>query len=86
MCNFLHQSAWCFRFQQRQAIVDILLQIMIEGSGYTPKQAGMLYTFLARQIARHSNSIRLNKGLFEQVSKLRTGLDLSLVGVLTHSH
>jgi len=51
-------------------VVDILLQIMVDETGYTPKQTGMLYTFLARQLARHNSSIRLNKRLFEQVGSV----------------
>lgn len=53
--------------QQRQRVVDILLQIMVQGTGYTPEQAGILYTFLARQLARHHTTIQLNRTLFNQV-------------------
>lgn len=59
-------SLYC-SVQQRQRVVDILLSIMVEGIDYTPKQRGMLYTFLARQMARHSHSIQLNRMLFEKV-------------------
>ncbi|CAH1788234.1 unnamed protein product, partial [Owenia fusiformis] len=52
---------------QRQRIVDILLQIMVESVGFTPSQIGMLFTFLARLMARHENKIMVNRLLFEQV-------------------
>ncbi|XP_053385366.1 vacuolar protein sorting-associated protein 8 homolog [Mercenaria mercenaria] len=52
---------------KRQHIVDILLQIMVESVGFTPTQVGILFTFLARQMARHENTITVNKILFEQV-------------------
>ena len=58
---------FCSSVQQRQRVVDILLSIMVEGTDYSPKQRGMLYTFLARQIARHSGTIQLNRMLFEKV-------------------
>ncbi|XP_078620345.1 vacuolar protein sorting-associated protein 8 homolog isoform X1 [Branchiostoma floridae x Branchiostoma japonicum] len=53
--------------RQRQRIVDILLQVMVESVGFTPTQVGCLFTFLARQMARHENSILVNRLLFEQV-------------------
>ncbi|XP_052813444.1 vacuolar protein sorting-associated protein 8 homolog isoform X3 [Mya arenaria] len=52
---------------KRQHIVDILLRIMVESVGFTPTQVGVLFTFLARQMARHENTITVNKLLFEQV-------------------
>ncbi|XP_052234778.1 vacuolar protein sorting-associated protein 8 homolog isoform X2 [Dreissena polymorpha] len=52
---------------KRQHIVDILLRIMVENVGFTPTQVGVLFTFLARQMARHENTITVNKLLFEQV-------------------
>ncbi|KAL5005898.1 hypothetical protein ScPMuIL_017056 [Solemya velum] len=53
--------------QKRQTVVDILLQIMVESVGFTPTQIGILFTFLARQMARHDNTIMVNKVLFDQV-------------------
>ncbi|XP_013089193.2 vacuolar protein sorting-associated protein 8 homolog [Biomphalaria glabrata] len=53
--------------QKRQRVVDILLKIMVESVGFTPTQIGILFTFLARQMARHENTIHVNKVLFEQV-------------------
>ncbi|ESO93558.1 hypothetical protein LOTGIDRAFT_215952 [Lottia gigantea] len=53
--------------QKRQRLVDILLKIMVESVGFTPTQVGVLFTFLARQMARHENTIIVNRVLFEQV-------------------
>ncbi|KAK6181620.1 hypothetical protein SNE40_009442 [Patella caerulea] len=53
--------------QKRQRLVDILLKIMVESIGFTPAQVGVLFTFLARQMARHENTIIVNRVLFEQV-------------------
>ncbi|CAL1539613.1 unnamed protein product [Lymnaea stagnalis] len=53
--------------QKRQRVVDILLQVMVESVGFTPTQIGILFTFLARQMARHENTIQVNRVLFEQV-------------------
>ncbi|KAL4217419.1 Vacuolar protein sorting-associated protein 8 [Mactra antiquata] len=53
--------------KKRQHLVDILLQVMVESVGFTPTQVGILFTFLARQMARHENTITVNKLLFEQV-------------------
>ncbi|XP_035826479.1 vacuolar protein sorting-associated protein 8 homolog isoform X2 [Aplysia californica] len=53
--------------QKRQRVVDILLQVMVESVGFTPTQIGILFTFLARQMARHENTIVVNRVLFEQV-------------------
>ncbi|PVD38848.1 hypothetical protein C0Q70_01472 [Pomacea canaliculata] len=53
--------------QKRQRVVDILLQIMVESIGFSPTQVGILFTFLARQMARHENTIFVNRILFEQV-------------------
>ncbi|XP_067930193.1 vacuolar protein sorting-associated protein 8 homolog [Watersipora subatra] len=52
---------------QRQRVVDILLQIVVEGSGYTPTQHGMLFLFLARQLARHCTTLHLSRNLFDQI-------------------
>ncbi|KAK2151497.1 hypothetical protein LSH36_361g02006 [Paralvinella palmiformis] len=52
---------------KRQRIVDILLQIMVESIGFSATQIGTLFTFLARQMARHENTIMVNRVLFEQV-------------------
>ncbi|XP_030829831.1 vacuolar protein sorting-associated protein 8 homolog [Strongylocentrotus purpuratus] len=53
--------------QSRQRIVDILLQVMVESVGFSPAQVGCLFTFLARQMAKHENTIYVNRMLFEQV-------------------
>ncbi|KAK3739480.1 hypothetical protein QZH41_007841, partial [Actinostola sp. cb2023] len=51
----------------RQYIVNILLQLMVQNTGFSPTQVGSLFTFLARQMAKHENTIHVNKVLFEQV-------------------
>ncbi|XP_072180793.1 vacuolar protein sorting-associated protein 8 homolog [Diadema setosum] len=53
--------------QSRQRVVDILLQVMVESVGFSPAQVGCLFTFLARQMAKHENTIFVNRMLFEQV-------------------
>ncbi|XP_069107470.1 vacuolar protein sorting-associated protein 8 homolog isoform X1 [Argopecten irradians] len=53
--------------QKRQRMVDVLLQVMVESVGFTPTQVGILFTFLARQMARHENTIVVNRVLFDQV-------------------
>ncbi|XP_059149378.1 vacuolar protein sorting-associated protein 8 homolog [Physella acuta] len=53
--------------QKRQRVVDILLQIMVESVGFTPTQIGILFTFLARQKARHEDTIQVKRVLFDQV-------------------
>ncbi|XP_076368429.1 vacuolar protein sorting 8 isoform X2 [Tachypleus tridentatus] len=57
---------------QKQRIVDILLQIMVQSEGFSPTQVGALFTFLARQIAKQENSIVVNRLLFEQVLEYLT--------------
>ena len=52
---------------RRQIVVDILLQIMVNDSTFSPSQVGCLFTFIARQMARYEDSIKVNKLLFEQV-------------------
>ncbi|KAI0230926.1 hypothetical protein LSAT2_018721 [Lamellibrachia satsuma] len=52
---------------KRQRVVDILLQIMVDSIGFTPTQIGILFTFLARQMATPDNTIIVNRSLFEQV-------------------
>uniref|UniRef100_K1R9K0 Vacuolar protein sorting-associated protein 8-like protein n=1 Tax=Magallana gigas TaxID=29159 RepID=K1R9K0_MAGGI len=53
--------------RNRQRVVDILLQVMVESGEFTPTQIGVLFTFLARQMASHENTILVNRVLFEQV-------------------
>nr|XP_022322565.1 vacuolar protein sorting-associated protein 8 homolog [Crassostrea virginica] len=53
--------------KNRQRVVDILLQVMVESGEFTPTQIGILFTFLARQMACHENTILVNRVLFEQV-------------------
>lgn len=62
----------CESINQRQRVVDILLQIMVESEGFSPTQVGALFTFLARQMAKHENSIIVNRLLFEQVIEFLT--------------
>lgn len=52
---------------QKQRLVDILLQIMVQGEGYSPTQVGALFTFLARQLARPDSRLVVDRLLFDQV-------------------
>ncbi|XP_077501236.1 LOW QUALITY PROTEIN: vacuolar protein sorting 8 [Amblyomma americanum] len=52
---------------QKQRLVDILLQIMVQSEGFSPTQVGALFTFLARQLARPDNKLIVDRLLFEQV-------------------
>ncbi|CAL8101722.1 unnamed protein product [Orchesella dallaii] len=66
--------------RQKQRMVDILLQVMVEQGNFTPTQVGVLFTFLARQMARPDNSLYVSKLLFEQVLEhLTSGKDASRV-------
>ncbi len=56
-----------YRMDQKQRIVDILLLIMVENSGFTPTQIGALFLFLARQLSNRNNTIHVNNMLFDQV-------------------
>lgn len=53
--------------ERRQRIVDILLQVMVESVGFSPGQIGLLFTFLARQMAKHEESVHVPETLFSQV-------------------
>ncbi|XP_033098288.1 vacuolar protein sorting-associated protein 8 homolog [Anneissia japonica] len=64
--------------QSRQKIVDILLQIMVESTGFDPTQVGFLFTFLARQMAKHENTIVVNRLLFEQVLEFLCSVETSV--------
>ncbi|CAH3128652.1 unnamed protein product [Porites lobata] len=52
---------------RRQFLVNILLDVMVQDTGFTPSQVGSLFTFLARQMAKQEKRIHVNKVLFEQV-------------------
>ncbi|KAG7169921.1 Vacuolar protein sorting-associated protein 8-like [Homarus americanus] len=52
--------------QQRQRVVDILLQVMVEGQEFGPAQLGSLFTFIARQMSRQHGAIAINRQLFDQ--------------------
>ncbi|KAK4298989.1 hypothetical protein Pmani_028696 [Petrolisthes manimaculis] len=51
--------------QQRQRVVDILIQVMVEGQGFGPTQLGSLFTFIARQMSRQHGAIAINRQLFD---------------------
>eukprot|EP00047_Mylnosiga_fluctuans_P014336 m.37581 g.37581 ORF g.37581 m.37581 type:complete len:1420 (+) comp5452_c0_seq2:42-4301(+) len=61
------------RLPTRQMIVDVLLSVMVvepQSRGqeaFSPEQVGTLFTFLARQMARHKGSIVVDKRHFEMV-------------------
>lgn len=52
---------------KRQKVVDVLLQVMVNDQSFSPSEVGCLFTFIARQMAKHEGSIHVNKLLFEQV-------------------
>ncbi|XP_044183572.1 vacuolar protein sorting-associated protein 8 homolog isoform X3 [Acropora millepora] len=52
---------------RRQYLVNILLDVMVQDTGFSPSQVGSLFTFLARQMAKKENRLQVNKILFEQV-------------------
>ncbi|XP_066963121.1 vacuolar protein sorting-associated protein 8 homolog [Macrobrachium rosenbergii] len=62
---------------QRQRVVDILLQVMVEGQGFGPAQLGSLFTFIARQMSRQQGAIAINRQLFDQVLSHLTAPDAS---------
>ncbi|XP_076030226.1 vacuolar protein sorting 8 [Oratosquilla oratoria] len=53
--------------RQRQRVVDILLQVMVNGDEFGPMQLGCLFTFIARQMSKQQGAIAVNRQLFEQV-------------------
>uniref|UniRef100_T1IUN0 RING-type domain-containing protein n=1 Tax=Strigamia maritima TaxID=126957 RepID=T1IUN0_STRMM len=55
----------------RQEVIDILMQIMHHSQDFSPTQVGYLFTFLARQMAKHE-TIVVNRNLFEQVVEYLT--------------
>jgi len=60
---------------KRQKIVDVLLQVMVNDPTFAPSLVGALFTFIARQMAKHEGSIHVNKLLFEQVLEYLTNPD-----------
>ncbi|KAG7488795.1 hypothetical protein MATL_G00038250 [Megalops atlanticus] len=50
----------------RQRIIDILLQVMLESTDFSPSQIGSLFTFLARQLAKAEDTLFVNRQLFHQ--------------------
>ncbi|XP_078459941.1 vacuolar protein sorting-associated protein 8 homolog [Lampetra planeri] len=61
--------------EYQQRIVDVLLQVMVEGKGFSPSQVGSLFTFLARQLAKPENTLFVNRHLFDQVLEFLCGAD-----------
>ena len=55
---------------KRQKVIDILLEVMLNDKSFSPIQLGYLFTFIARQMAKHENSIHVSKQLFKQVKVL----------------
>ena len=67
---------------QKQRLVDILLQIMVnvdhESNAYTPSQIAHLFTFLARQIAKGDDcGLSVSRDLFEKVLNVLTSKNSS---------
>ncbi|XP_046860227.1 vacuolar protein sorting-associated protein 8 homolog [Xenia sp. Carnegie-2017] len=50
----------------RQRFINVLLEVIVQGTGFSPTQVGSFFTFLARQMAKTSG-IYLDKVIFEQV-------------------
>ncbi|XP_063851088.1 vacuolar protein sorting-associated protein 8 homolog isoform X1 [Scylla paramamosain] len=53
--------------QQRQRVVDILIQVMVNDKEFGPPQLGSLFTFIARQMSKQQDAIAINRQLFDQV-------------------
>ncbi|KAJ8277054.1 hypothetical protein GJAV_G00070960 [Gymnothorax javanicus] len=60
----LQQDQQAIEFHQR--MVDILLQVMLESTDFSPSQIGSLFTFLARQLAKAEDNLFVNHQLFHQ--------------------
>ncbi|XP_065176622.1 vacuolar protein sorting-associated protein 8 homolog [Sycon ciliatum] len=60
----------------RQLVVDLLLRLMMNSRDFSPSQLGSLFTFLARQMAKH-NDIKVQRQLFEQVLEFLCNPDSS---------
>ncbi|XP_046679913.1 vacuolar protein sorting-associated protein 8 homolog isoform X2 [Homalodisca vitripennis] len=56
-----------FSSQLRQRLVNILIQVMVEGEGFASTQVGWLFTFLASQLSRSHCVLRVDTKLFERV-------------------
>eukprot|EP00041_Stephanoeca_diplocostata_P020693 m.467924 g.467924 ORF g.467924 m.467924 type:complete len:1504 (-) comp21642_c1_seq29:5786-10297(-) len=62
-----------YALPRHQTVVDIMLEIMVveptqkKISLYSPEQVGQLFTFLARQIARKKQHIRVDSRMYDQV-------------------
>ncbi|XP_064186867.1 vacuolar protein sorting-associated protein 8 homolog [Anguilla rostrata] len=61
----LEQDEQAIEFHQR--MIDILLQVMLESTDFSPSQIGSLFTFLARQLAKAEDNLFANRQLFHQV-------------------
>ena len=79
--EFLNVMALTFEHPQclpiHQIVIDILLMVMVdsEGQAYTPLQIGHLFTFLARQFAKISDSFQLDQKYLEQALECLTTKD-----------
>ncbi|XP_064186858.1 vacuolar protein sorting-associated protein 8 homolog isoform X2 [Anguilla rostrata] len=60
----LEQDEQAIEFHQR--MIDILLQVMLESTDFSPSQIGSLFTFLARQLAKAEDNLFVNRQLFHQ--------------------
>ena len=83
---------------KRQQVVDILLDVMLNGGKFTPAQVGCLYIFITRQMSKYGDSINISHSLFEEVLEYLTNppehkkheerqqalLELQLSGGLDH--
>ncbi|RWS27840.1 vacuolar protein sorting-associated protein 8-like isoform X2 [Leptotrombidium deliense] len=53
--------------EEMQRLVDVLLHIMSETSGFTPSQISALFVFIARQVAKPDSSLLMSNLLFDQI-------------------
>lgn len=63
----------------RQQVVDILLKVMVHEFSFSPSQVGSLFTFLARQGAKHRASIRVDEHVYDQVLDYITDAEEDIV-------
>jgi hypothetical protein len=54
--------------ERKQNLIDILIEIGLNSSGFNYQLAGHLFTFLARQISNEGNNIKVDDMIFSQVS------------------
>ncbi|KAL0270958.1 UNVERIFIED_CONTAM: hypothetical protein PYX00_008218 [Menopon gallinae] len=58
--------------RQRQRLIDLLLQIMVNSPGFSENEIGAFFTFLARQLSKSSSDLQVDKQLFQKVFEYLT--------------